>query len=1253
MKTYKFLKHKKSLLILGLTAISGAAVLASSCAAQPATSSVDNLFKPSNRFGDDKMGLSVNSLVTNVLSQTDAFNTFLDTVMGNVLLSFYENNPIKSLKDKYDSWKNDVDKMWNDQIQTMKDQYRNNYLLNLQIGPLDSNGGTEAAWKQNEFNKKALEEFKSSVFAKTYLNYTDENGDVITKPDETVLTTQANWTKIKYTNQHNKVKYVDNSTDTLTNTNNNEQMYADIQDFMATQWVKEENPNLLSRVVLTNETPKVGFNSIFNSDLNSSISASYEFQVFNPYNELDISKTPANSWKELVEGTKGLNKYLNDNGTIDIPSHLSSDAGGKLLMSAYDMFNTYDALFSAAYVNQYLNLLDSSYATNYLPNAHEIKPTDNIMNVFIRKTDPSGEKGARTLDYVNQKESGDSRKLFATNAATIANGAYKNYVDLEADNSTQTTTPSIKATQQTENNTSNRTSIFDIGFQKMPTTSSKDGDVVNAANGTTNNQFMLSRGADGIHVIGIDGGSYYISGTNGTKTRDINKQKAFLLFRTLYKQLGYAKTDYDYTFDATTQIQNLFNKSPSLYLYQAFSTALNDKSSFLYLSSNAKLKDSFQKAHDTIDACVQALFKKSLLNKIETAIKTVQDKFLSKADTYVKNDLDNASAKNGIAGSIPNQQAIDGSIPTLEYYYQKLAAENGIVNSTTDVSNITTEGVKKFFVDLHNKVNDDVNTVVNAFVASLNLTIEPSPTYSQVIFLKANGNDFYTLAINLALSKGIANPNVTNAVKANYFKNNSSFKNFYDFTTGNIIFKSTDTNADPLIATRIKEIANYYYAEKILNTSSVSKFSYGVPKTDSIAANQGSSKDLKTNDSGFVSYKGVLQNVLDSKNFIKDSSSEDAINYFTYLYTFEWLIRNDLQNLKTILNASIPAGTSSMVAWTVPIAADTPTTELDSKNPLTTFPTNPNYYWGSNSNWMNSVNAPGKADKSNKLELPYRATFEIASGASKNSTITYSNIGYGFTSLITEGSTKIDTALNQALFANFGHSKKTNENVSTGALYAFGSSRDEVVNYIQMNLSTNQDLNNFINFLIQNVGISITDPNLSTSNLNVDTKKAALISLVQKTPTTSGNKTTTTEIPDNAFSCYMGYIGTSKADKLSESKPIISADGSQLLPTYIKQVNNSDIQKLGKGWLAAPSTTSIANQQNASNDHRLGLNLDEFLSIVAIQALDSGTQSSALTNLINSNMRTDTDSGPTLVGDKRLLDALTSRWAAAINQPKK
>lgn len=1221
----KFFKYKKSLFVLGLTAITSAAVLASSCAAQPSASSVNNLFVPGNRFGDDKVGLSVNSLVTSVLSQTDAFNVFLDTVMGNVLLSFYQNNPIQSFKDQYNDWKTEVDRMWDNEVQNMKNQHRNNYLLNLQIGPLDNAGGTEQSWKQNELLKKALVAFKNSIFTKTYLNLTDASGNVISNPSPAQLTDKNNWPRIKYTNQHDNTKYVDNSTDRLTNLKNNEQMYADIQDFVATQWVKEENPNLLSRVVLTNETPKLGFNSIFNSQLNSSISASYEFQVFNPYNPLDISKTPANSWHELVGGANGLNKYLDvsnssttkDNGTIDFPTYLSSDSGGKLLMSAYDMFDSYDPLFSAAYVNQYLNLLDTSYATSYLPTAQVIKPEENIMNLFIRKNSGS-EKGARALSYVGQKETGDTRSLFASNAGTIANGAYKNYVDLEP------------TTSGTGKQTTNQTSIFDVGFQKMEASGGT------SKTETTNNQFLLSRGADGVHIIGIDGGSYYINTTSTSKTRDIAKQKEFLLFRTLYKQLGFAKKDYDYTFDATSQIQTFFNKNSSLYLYQAFSAALADSNSFLNLKSNASLKTSFEKAKNAIDSYVQAMSKSIILNKIETALSGMTNKFLSRAETYVTNEKDKNSAKNGIAGWIPNQQASDGTIPTLDFYYQQLAFENGISKSAngSNAPIIDTNGTRSYFLDLHNEVSSQLETSVNNFVTSLNLTIEASPTFSQIILIKSNADASYTLPINLALVKGIPNKNVTDKIKSNFFKNNQSFSNFYDFTTGDIKFTSSVANADSFIATKIKEIANYYYAEKLLNTSTTSKFSYGVPNTNTTSPSPAPNQ-AQQSTTEFTSYKNVLTNVLNSENFVKNSSSENAINYFTYLYTFEWLIRDNLQNLKSILTSLIPSGTSALVSWTVPVAVGTSVSDLDSKNPITTFPNNPNYYWGSSSNWLNSVNSPAKEDQSNKLERPYAATFDIS--GTGNSALTYSNIKYGFAGLTTEGSTKADAALSQTLYANFAKSKQTSETVSTGALYQFGSSRQEVVNFVNDNLNTNQDLNNFIKFLIQNVGITVTDSKLNETNTDISSKKTALVSLINNTST----------IPDVAFNRYSGYIGNAKStSSLKDSNPITSADGTQLLPTFVTQVNYNDVQKLGNGWLL--------NGTNTNNEQRLGLNLNEFLAVVAMQALDAGTQSSALTNLINTNVRDGTETtGPTLVGDKRLLDALTSRWAAAINQPKR
>ncbi|WP_027124143.1 DUF3713 domain-containing protein [Mycoplasmoides pirum] len=1231
MKKISLRKYKrKSIWLLSISAIAFATVLLSSCSAIPTDSNVKSLFKPGNQFGDNEVGLNVKDLTSQVLTDDSAFVAFMDSVMGNVLLSFYKNNPLKQLSDKYDDWVKEVDKSWDNEVQTYRDQHRNNYLLNLQIGPLDSNGGTEASWKQTELAKKALLEFQNSIFATDFLNYTNDNGHVVTQVSRDDLLKQNNWSKLKYTNQHTDSKYISNPTNAVDNINNNNQMFADIQDFLATQWVKQENPNLLSRVVLTNETPKVGFSNIFNDKVNPSISPSYEFQVFNPYSD-NPAKSPAGLWNLLVGGNNGLNKFLDtSNGTIDIPTEYSMDSGGKLLMNAFDMFDTYDALFSSAYVNQYLNLAIDGYATTNLGQPQEINSQENIMNAFLRKKDSNDKESMYTsLDFAREKESNDTRTFFSDNAKNISNGQYKNYSLLESTDEAQ------------------KTYIYDIATQKL--TSSINSNA--SKNDTVVNQFLLSRGSDGVHIMGIDGGKYYITSqslnngngnTNSTTNksiRDIEKQKQFLLFRSLFKKLNYNEKNKDYSFNSTTQIQTLFNTKPSLFIYEAFENDLNNGNGFLSLASNKNLKDAFENVYNKIKDYVSAMQQNTVLTKIETAIKGMRDKFTERGEKYTENDKQNVSANNGIAGRIPNVQANDGSIPSLEYYYQNLAYENGILDSTNSAFSLPKSndfstnptGTRSYFVNLRNTLNNKISTSAKNLAESLNLTVQTAPTYSQIVLLKSNADDFFTLPINLAINAGISSTNVTNLVKSKYFQNNSSFSNFYDFTTGKIktsgIFSS--------IASKIQNITNYFYAENILNSSNANKISYGTINTKTTNGNSDSDK--------FSSYNNILNNVLEQENFAKNLNSDEAIKYFTYLYTFEWLLRDNLANFKSILNSQIQTGTSALVSWTVPISANPKTALSSSNNPITKFPDNPYYFWGAPTNWMNSVNSPAIPEKSNNLNYPYSATF--TSATTGNST-TYSDMKFGFIGLSVQGDKKTNEALDNVLYSQFAKSPEvpttsngSGNNIPTGSLFAYGSSRDSVVKYIQNNLNTNRDLDTFINFLVENIGVEISEPSLSPNNTDISTKNAALVTLMNDN----------SKIPDKAFNRYTGYIGHKKSTTdIAASEPVLSNDFTQLLPTYMSQINIDDVQNLGtNNWMGTSSNITAKNDTNSSG--RLGLSIDEFLAVVAIQALDSGSQSSAITNLINTNINADKSVGRTKIGDKRLLDALTSRWGLPIN----
>lgn len=1150
----KYFRCKTFVGISSLIAIVGLSFTISSCA-QPTSTTIKSLFKPDkNGFVIDNNDINKSQFLSTIFEQNEAFKSFLDSAMGQILVSFYEDSPQKQLRNKISDWKKEINKSWNDKVQSFRDQFRNDYQVRLQTDVLDENGGSEKSWKDNELYKKVLEDFQNLVFTNNYLNVVEKNGVIITQPSKSHLQDPSNWTNIKFTNQKKSEKkyIIDDVVSPLNSLDNNEQMFADIQDYLATQWVEQENPNLVSYLLFAHETPKVGFNSLINEDLVSSPTASYEFQFFNPIDKNNTKISPTFSFCDMW--TQGMGTFIDRNefinnastsiGAVDFPLEMNSSitentknssSTTKLLLTNDDIVSNseIDFAFSIGFINQYISLTKSSTINDILGEPLTVDK-ENIMNNFINNE--NNRKNTSKLDFVNEDNS--TRKLFNFDNSNNEFDHYENYKKLEDKNQGYEISNYVKLKSNTNNKNKRNNSV---------------------------DKFIFARGKDGVYVIAIDGSSYYLS---ADKERDIQKQRDFLLFRSLYDKLNFVDDEFSYSFDVFENIKNYFLKNPALNLFKVFKHDIVKKEgSFLKsVKANQKMRENFEYLSDLISDYVNSMEESININTISDNIDKLRTKIYERTSSYLDNDKNEKSYDNGIAAKLPNQQVNDGSFPTLEYYYLNILENNGtrkIINNKLD--------------HVNQELKEASKSLIDRLITDIKLTI--SSNYSQVITLKIDNNKFksfdLSLSLNLALNNAIKLNPVTNSIKFNFFKNDTWFTNFYDLTEGKITANSYDN-----ISEKIKIIANYYYAQKIMDSEPINKTAYGVPKD-------------------FKGYKEILEKIIEDQNYNKNLNNDATIDYFSYLYTFDWLIRDNLKNFKKILDSQIFIGNSGIVSWTIPISVDT-----EPKSDIFKFDKNANYYWGGKSNWLNNVNQIQDPSRANNLKNPYYATNITAVEDAK----------FGFNGLSVHGDNKTNSDLEKTLYSNFADSKLNDQTISSGALYAYGSERKDVIDYVEKNLTTNTSLDKFIQFLAK-IGIN---GDFFSNSTDVDNKKRQLIDLLKSEQ----------KINNDVFERYEGYIGNNKTNNITELISTSSADGKRLLPTEIKQINYIDVKNMGdSNWESDNKARS-----------RLGLNLDEFLSIIALQALDTGIQSQAINSMIATNSKVK-------VGDKRLLDALTQRWS--------
>ncbi|WP_027119537.1 DUF3713 domain-containing protein [[Mycoplasma] testudinis] len=1187
MKPIKTMKKTKKLKVwtslFAVSTVGGIAAFAAACSG-PSASTLQSLFNntSSDQFATSQNG-SLSAVLSNGLKQSAGLSALLKDRLGHVLTAWYQDNANGAVRGVYNNFLDQINTQWDSQLKDYQNRFGNDYQVHLQTEVLDPVGGTEASWRANQLNQKILADFVSRIFQTNNLRLTtDTNSDTIVpspsidlfNPDNAA--SQSNWARIKYTAGGF------NTGDRLTaaqSVQNNNQTFAQFQNAIFDYWVRQENPNLLSQTIFNNDTPTVGgLASLFNQNVigSDSLTASYAFQAFKDNTNDPLDAKGNNAYRVMVNGSGGLSKYVHADGTIDIPNALSSGSGGKLLMTASDMFNSNDVSIAAAFVRQYLELsgINSANSANYDNIGSQfLLSTDNIMDNFLRAnstSDPASAWYAPNASYNN----------IVSNAPTTGfYGAYGKLAD--------------------------GTSNYKIYNVVKPT---------NGITGGTNaNQFIMFRSTDGVHIIAIDGGSFYL----GNGTRDIAKQEQFLKYRAFLASLpNGVNANVKYTFDLQTQLSNYFNANQDIFLFKILQDALNktgsftgDPTTFLDLPSNAKLKEAIQIMVDDLGTYVNAWDAYNRAQAMQSTVATERSKLDAWGKTYIDLLKANTPAKIGIAAPLPYVRQADGDYFGISEFYLQL-----IGNTTATQGNS-----RAIFENNVVSTRKAMEAAADALVASLQISLLSPIQYSQDVLLKAaKGAGEYDLAINLVIQGTIGSAETINSIKNDYFFGNANF---------NAIYGTNSTGVDEIKPfggidqQTLQNIIRTYYQQSVFNGFN-NKAIYG---------QYTSASQLDNN----------ITTAWNAKQIGLQPNSADAMSYFTFLYTMTYLLRDNLANFKAILSTQILPGTQAAVTWTVPANPNTLGTGTNNSgavDPISTFTPNNNYELGAsstttptaiNNNWNNDTVAPASNNIFNNSTNYFNYTSPTAG----------TNL-YGFNGLSLSTSTgSLDSNVSTAIYSNYA------TRGSQGSLYEYGSLQD-LENLIN-GISNQAELSPIVTNLSNRANLDVSQYFQKDSNgndvLNFDEKKSYVLQQIKS-------------LNNDVFNNFNGYIGsrkqpvaisastTDRAAAYAKSDPLNQTDKVTRIAAYMHQVNFKDVQNLGTGsW----TVTGDAN-----NPGRLGLDLSSFLAIVAEQAMDPGTQNFAIRDLIStSTFRTAPASTPSktgdfiLVSDKRLYDALGNTWA--------
>ncbi|AFP76128.1 conserved hypothetical lipoprotein [Mycoplasmoides gallisepticum CA06_2006.052-5-2P] len=951
---FKNKKHKilaASFLLSGVTVVS---MVASSCSSAANNPVVEGLFKikqhPEN-FSNSSAG-SFNAVLQNSLETDQGFNDFARFLIANSLADWYTNNATNSIVQKYRGWERDAETKLESETTSLRNQFRRNFEIRRQTDLFDPSGGTADSYKRRQVLTNVFTDFSSMVFQNNYLGYFDDKNKKVDNPLIDVISKPENWKNFKF--------YSDGYTDSKSTQNDN-QMFADFQAYVFDQWVKRENPNLVSRIVFTNENINGGLDQIFDKKvLGDELKASYSFQAFTNPNQVIDRTSPklSTGFRQLVANDGLVNYYNPANFTVDFLNQFSSDSGGKLLMSASDMFNSFDVAFSTAYVQQYQDLTNNVDKDNAI--ASVTLDPNNIMKNFI---------------FANQAN---------------ANSAYSTTLDLTSnDPQLKELSEKIKSSILVDKIADN--SYYDIYKQYAegkarlheyirPTSSDMNSNEIQK-------QFILSRGKDGIHIMAIDGANYYLTGSS----RNIEKQKEFLLFRNqLVNNPDFSRffSEKSYQFNVLDPVKKYYDKNNITLTIEFLLNAIDDQNSFLHKPGNEALLGSLTKASSILKDLVKAKVDYDFALKVKNDAINAREKIIERAGTFDNLIKTDKTPAIGIAGKLPHPAAADGSYVGIESYYKNLLVENKLLPENT----LTTkdQGLSKLFDQVVNDTKAKYFQTAKTAAEGLLLNGEPSYTYSQNVFVSSRYDPQYSLAANLAINTTIALPTSTNDFKRQFYLNDQGFTNFYDPRTNQ--FK----DFEGLKADQIKNVVNFYFIQSTWE-SQANKVKYGSWATK-------------------AEYNNVLNNYFDNQRTISNLNDDARLNYLRYLNTFRYLIQDNLAEFKRILSTQITRGVSANVSWTL-----TNGTKLDNNGNIastqdkinfTNFVANTNYLQGSKFNLANLNKATDNNPNSQANNLNYSTT-------NNNQTV------YGFNGLSianANNNTNLNTEVRSVLFDNFEQS---------------------------------------------------------------------------------------------------------------------------------------------------------------------------------------------------------------------------------------
>lgn len=472
--------------------------------------------------GINEYGVSFKEQICNAMLSSTSLSSLKKQYVNQMLYNWYKNivdsGSKQSFKDNWKQWKKDIDKSWDDLVKSAKESHKDKWKYFLQNDSLDPVGGTEQAWRFEQLCSKIRDEFKNLVFSNNYFAYSAADTYNVNSPvsrmNSETLKDSSSWKKINFYAYANSAYSGKDSGDL-------DAQFALIQKETFNSYTAKNHPVLSGMSLWKDAAPTSGVEAIYSKALGSITIDDKSGLTYPGFPRATISGSNANTkfW-DLFSQVTNNNYYLADNGLTNLKTHYTDDSSVQYLTTMNSAFTTTNKLFASAEAR----LWDKGIAKATTGTDHKFVQ-DHYIKIRASQLASSVRNDMDLLSLFAYK-SNDSRLVSGSSwnslGSQIINSKYTIDLADRYDYDGAHINPSIIPTPTSDFHSKIFTSGDTAAFDYYGSTS--EGGVrfiISSIQLTDDNDkdlpYVLIRDDYGVHLIGIDG------------LMDNNQQDGFLL----------------------------------------------------------------------------------------------------------------------------------------------------------------------------------------------------------------------------------------------------------------------------------------------------------------------------------------------------------------------------------------------------------------------------------------------------------------------------------------------------------------------------------------------------------------------------------------------------------------------------------------------------------------------------------------------------------------------------------------------------